>query len=63
MSQANELVFFPKELKRGFFFFLIEQLKRGFVGFAGVTHVGGDMFKSIPGADAIFMKVFYQYCW
>ena len=24
---------------------------------AGVTHVGGDMFKSIPSADAIFMKV------
>lgn len=24
---------------------------------AGVTHVGGDMFKSIPHADAIFMKV------
>ncbi|CAN1134876.1 Nicotinate N-methyltransferase 1 [Linum perenne] len=23
----------------------------------GVTHVGGDMFKSIPTADAIFMKV------
>ncbi|KAM7264888.1 hypothetical protein ACFE04_002571 [Oxalis oulophora] len=22
----------------------------------GVTHVGGDMFKSIPSADAIFMK-------
>ncbi|KAJ0027234.1 hypothetical protein Pint_35782 [Pistacia integerrima] len=22
----------------------------------GVTHVGGDMFKSIPGGDAIFMK-------
>lgn len=25
--------------------------------FAGVTHVGGDMFKSIPSGDAIFMKV------
>jgi len=24
---------------------------------AGVTHVGGDMFESIPTADAIFMKV------
>lgn len=24
---------------------------------AGVTHVGGDMFKSIPSGDAIFMKV------
>lgn len=23
----------------------------------GVTHVGGDMFESIPAADAIFMKV------
>ncbi|KAL6145662.1 hypothetical protein ACLB2K_056347 [Fragaria x ananassa] len=23
---------------------------------AGVTHVGGDMFKSIPSADVIFMK-------
>lgn len=23
----------------------------------GVTHVGGDMFKYIPQADAIFMKV------
>ncbi|XVE76085.1 hypothetical protein DITRI_Ditri12bG0144600 [Diplodiscus trichospermus] len=23
----------------------------------GVTHVGGDMFKSIPAADAVFMKV------
>lgn len=23
----------------------------------GVTHVGGDMFKYIPTADAIFMKV------
>lgn len=23
----------------------------------GVTHVGGDMFKSIPNGDAIFMKV------
>lgn len=22
-----------------------------------MTHVGGDMFKSIPTADAIFMKV------
>lgn len=25
--------------------------------FAGVTHVGGDMFKSVPDGDAIFMKV------
>ncbi|XP_068640559.1 nicotinate N-methyltransferase 1 [Aristolochia californica] len=24
--------------------------------FPGITHVGGDMFKSIPGGDAIFMK-------
>lgn len=24
---------------------------------AGVTHVGGDMFNSIPNGDAIFMKV------
>lgn len=24
---------------------------------AGVTHVGGDMFQSIPSGDAIFMKV------
>jgi len=23
----------------------------------GVTHVGGDMFQSVPSADAIFMKV------
>lgn len=29
-----------------------------FVNFvAGVTHVGGDMFQSIPAGDAIFMKV------
>ena len=26
---------------------------------AGVVHVGGDMFSSIPSADAIFMKVSY----
>jgi hypothetical protein len=25
--------------------------------FAGVEHVGGDMFESVPKADAIFMKV------
>lgn len=24
---------------------------------AGVSHVGGDMFDSIPNGDAIFMKV------
>ena len=24
----------------------------------GVTHVGGDMFQSVPNADAIFMKVY-----
>lgn len=23
----------------------------------GVTHVGGDMFQSVPSGDAIFMKV------
>ena len=23
----------------------------------GVTHMGGDMFKAIPNADAVFMKV------
>lgn len=26
-------------------------------GYAGVEHVGGDMFVSVPKADAIFMKV------
>jgi hypothetical protein len=25
--------------------------------FAGVEHVGGDMFESVPKGDAIFMKV------
>jgi len=24
---------------------------------AGVTHVGGDMFKGVPKGDAIFLKV------
>jgi hypothetical protein len=29
---------------------------------AGVEHVGGDMFKSVPKGDAIFMKVSeYEY--
>lgn len=27
------------------------------LNFAGVTHVGGDMFESVPNGDAIFMKV------
>lgn len=31
-----------------------------FTIYAGVTHIGGDMFKSIPSGDAIFMKV---KCW
>lgn len=25
--------------------------------FLGVTHIGGDMFKSVPAGDALFMKV------
>jgi hypothetical protein len=27
------------------------------IGVAGVEHVGGDMFESVPKGDAIFMKV------
>ena len=30
-------------------------------GCAGVEHVGGDMFVSIPKADAVFMKVSFIY--
>jgi len=34
--------------------------KQGDISFVtGVRHVGGDMFKSIPSGDAIFMKVRY----
>ena len=29
-------------------------------GCAGVEHVGGDMFVSIPKADAIFLKVSFS---
>ena len=29
---------------------------------AGVEHVGGDMFVSVPKGDAIFMKVSFQIC-
>lgn len=29
---------------------------------AGVEHVGGDMFESVPKADAIFMKVSWCLC-
>jgi hypothetical protein len=25
----------------------------------GVEHVGGDMFVSVPKADAVFMKVYF----
>ena len=32
-------------------FYLIKKLG------AGVEHIGGDMFESVPGGDAIFMKV------
>lgn len=28
-----------------------------FLMLAGVEHVGGDMFETVPKADAIFMKV------
>ena len=27
------------------------------VNFAGVEHVGGDMFESVPQGDAIFLRV------
>jgi len=32
-------------------------LKTTYFKFAGVTHVGGDMFESVPDGDVIFLKV------
>ncbi|KAH0462063.1 hypothetical protein IEQ34_009638 [Dendrobium chrysotoxum] len=36
--------------------FDLPEVVAGAPAFHGVTHVGGDMFKSIPNGDAIFMK-------
>ena len=30
--------------------------------YAGIEHVGGDMFHNIPKGDAIVMKVEFGYC-
>ncbi|KAE9593431.1 putative O-methyltransferase COMT-type, S-adenosyl-L-methionine-dependent methyltransferase [Lupinus albus] len=30
--------------------------------YAGVEHVGGDMFESVPHGDVIFMKVGFSFC-
>lgn len=42
-------------IRRGVNFDLPEVVAKA-LDFPGVTHVGGDMFKSIPAGDAIFMK-------
>lgn len=34
-----------------------KNLKRVLVGSAGIEHVGGDMFESVPKGDAIMIKV------
>ncbi|KAJ4845769.1 hypothetical protein Tsubulata_013106 [Turnera subulata] len=47
---------YPTTLRQGINFDLPEVVAKAPTT-PGVTHVGGDMFKSIPSGDAIFMKV------
>lgn len=34
-----------------------QSLKTSYIDVAGVTHVGGDMFESVPDGDVLFLKV------
>jgi len=41
----------------------VSRLKGVLIYLAGVKHVAGDMFKSVPKGDAIFLKVKFVSFW